>query len=380
MRTLAKGLSLLLLLLVYVSVTFAQVQVMTRPLTNTLEVFFLKDFDINSPASSRPIFFIDLINDSQAREVILVSIVQSREHGQLSRGETIPFSLMASERLTISSSQLFSNSGPYRFNNFSIAEDVADELLQNILDTGRLSTGIYSFETIVKDVNRNTLDRDSFEIRISNPTTLDLIGPGSRATGRSDNCAIAFSSLPQLRWASNMSRFRVIVAEWKPGEDPESALNQEPRFTRIFVLQNSRSINLIEIGKDLGFNDRVELIPSTTFTYPSSGESLVLRPGNAYVWRVIGLVSTSSGPTSITNEIYCFRIPRLDELGSYVQQFESFLRPLLGSDYEKLFGSGGEFSGYKPKRIVLDGKEVTLIEILTKLQKLTSKYQGFTIE
>ncbi|MCH7676501.1 hypothetical protein IH879_16370 [candidate division KSB1 bacterium] len=380
MKTLAKGLSLLLLLLVCVSVTFAQVQVMTRPLTNTLEVFFLKDFDINSPASSRPIFFIDLINDSQAREVILVSIVQSREHGQLSRGETIPFSLMASERLTISSSQLFSNSGPYRFNNFSIAEDVVDELLENILATGRLPTGIYSFETIVKDVNRTTLDDDSFEIRISNPTTLDLIGPGSRASGRIDDCAIVFSNLPQFRWASNMSRFRVIVAEWKPGEDPESALNQEPRFTRIFLLQNSRSINLIEIGKDLGFNDRVEVIPTTSFTYPSSGESLVLRPGKTYVWRVIGLVSTSSGPTSIANEIYCFRIPRLDELGNYMQQFESILRPLLGSDYEKLFGSGGEFSGYKPKRILLDGKEVTLIEILTKLQKLTSKYQGYTIE
>ncbi|MCH7769407.1 MAG: hypothetical protein IIA49_00045 [Bacteroidetes bacterium] len=381
MRTLAKGLSLLLLLLVCVSVTFAQVQVMTRPLTNTLEVFFLKDFDINSPASSRPIFFIDLINDSQERDIILCLIIQSDKHGQLSRGETVSFHLVSSQRLTISSSDLFSNSGPYRFHSYTIADDVVDDLLGNILATGKLPTDIYTFETIVKDVNnRTTLDDDSFEIRISNPTTLDLIGPGSRATGRSDDCAIVFSNLPQFRWASNMSRFRVIVAEWKPGEDPESALNQEPRFTRIFVLQNSRSINLIEIGKDLGFNDRVELIPTTSFTYPASGESLVLRPGKTYVWRVIGLVSTSSGPTSIANEIYCFRIPKLDELGNYMQQFESILRPLLGSDYEKLFGSGGEFSGYKPKRIVLDGKEVTLTEILTKLQKLTSKYQGYTIE
>jgi len=380
MKTLAKGISLFLFLLVCISTTFAQVQVMTRPLTNTLEVFFLKDFDINSPASSRPIFFIDLINDSQARDIILGLIIESDNHGQLSRGETIPFSLEASERLTISSSQLFSNSGPYRFNNFSIAEDVVDELLENILATGKLQTGIYFFETIVKDVNGTTLDDDSFEIRISNPTTLDLIGPGSPTTGRSDDCAIAFSSLPQLRWASNMSRFRVIIAEWKPGEDPESALNQEPRFTRIFLLQNTRNTNLREIGKDLGFNDRVEVIPTTSFTYPSSGESLVLRPGKTYVWRVIGLVSTSSGPTSITNEIYCFRIPKLDELGNYMQQFESILRPLLGSDYEKLFGSGGEFSGYKPKRILLDGKEVTLIEILTRLQNLTSKYQGYSIE
>lgn len=383
MKTLAKSMSLLLFLLVCVSETFAQVQVMTRPLTNTLEVFFLKDFDINSPASSRPIFFIDLINDSQARNIILEVIVQSDKHGQLSRGETVSFRLGLSQRLTISSSQLFSNSGPYRFNNFSIAEEVVDELLGNILATGRLQTGIYTFATIVKDGNPgadSTLADDSFEIRISNPTTLDLIGPGSPATGRSDDCVIAFSNLPQLRWASNMSRFRVIVAEWKPGEDPESALNQEPRFTRIFLLQNTRNTNLREIGKDLGFNDRVEVIPSTTFTYPSSGESLVLRPGKTYVWRVIGLVSTSSGPTSIANEIYCFRIPKLDELGNYMQQFESILRPLLGSDYEKLFGSGGEFSGYKPKRILLDGKEVTLIEILTRLQKLTSKYQGYTIE
>jgi len=255
---------------------------------------------------------------------------------------------------------------------------VADELLQNILGIARLSTDIWTFETIVKDVNRTALNDDSFEIRITNPTTLDLIGPGSRATGRSDDCAIAFSSLPQLRWASNMTRFRVIIAEWK--QDPESALNQEPRFTRIFLLQNTRNTNLREIGKDLGFNDRVEVIPTTSFTYPSSGESLVLRPGKTYVWRVIGLVSTSSGPTSVANEIYCFRIPKLDELGNYMQQFESILRPLLGSDYEKLFGSGGEFSGYKPKRILLEGKEVTLIEILTKLQKLKSKYSGYTIE
>ena len=175
-----------------------------------------------------------------------------------------------------------------------------------------------------------------------------------------------------------MTRFRVVIAEWKPWEDPERALNQEPRFTRIFLLQNSRNANLV--GKDLGFNDRVEVIPTTSFTYPSSGESLVLRPGKTYVWRVIGLVSTSSGPTSVANEIYCFRLPKLDELGNYMQQFESILRPLLGSDYEKLFGSGGEFSGYKPKRILFDGKEVTLTEILTKLQKLTSEYQGYTIE
>lgn len=380
MRTLAKGMSLLLLLFVYASATFAQVQVVTRPLTNTLEVFFLKDFDINSPATSRPIFFVDLINDAQARKIILCVIVQSDNHGELSRGETIPFSLKASERLTISSSQLFSNSGPYRFNNFSIADDAVDDLLENILATGKLPTDIYTFETIVKDIiNRTTLDNDSFEIRISNPTTLDLIGPGSPASGRIDDCAMGFSNLPQFRWASNMTRFRFIMAEWKPGEDPESALNQEPRFTRIFLLQNTRNTNLREIGKDLGFNDRVEVIPSTAFTYPSAA-NLVLRPGKTYVWRVIGLVSTSSGPTSVANEVYCFRIPKLDELGNYMQQFESILRPLLGSDYEKLFGSGGEFSGYKPKRILLDGKEVTLIEILTKLQKLTSKYRGYAIE
>jgi len=253
MKTLVKGTSLLLFLLVCVSATFAQVQVVTRPLTNTLEIFFLKDFDINSPASSRPIFFVDLINDSQARDIILCVIVQSDNHGQLSRGETIPFSLKASERLTISSSQLFSNSGPYRFHRYTIADDVVDDLLQDILATGKLPTDIYTFDTIVKDDNQTSLDDDSFEIRISNPSTLDLIGPGSPATGRIDDCAIAFSNLPQFRWASNMSRFRFIIAEWKPGEDPESALNQEPRFTRIFLLQNTRNTNLREIGKDRGF-------------------------------------------------------------------------------------------------------------------------------
>ncbi len=44
MKTLAKGIALLLFLLVCVSVTFAQVRVVTRAVSNTLEVFFFKRF------------------------------------------------------------------------------------------------------------------------------------------------------------------------------------------------------------------------------------------------------------------------------------------------------------------------------------------------
>jgi len=56
------------------------------------------------------------------------------------------------------------------------------------------------------------------------------------------------------------------------------------------------------------------------------------------------------------------------------------VRNLLESDYEKLFGENGELSEYQPRGMTMDGKEVTLTEILTRLQKLKSQYSGYSVE
>lgn len=395
MKTILKTLTILLIISWTISAS-AQVTVTHSFVNNSaFEVFFLKDFDINSPASGPPIFLLAIKNDTQQRCVIIdLKLKRKTDVSSLFEGETIPFDLDSNEILPLTSNQIITNTGKYRLDDFRINREDIEELLDNILATGKLPSDIYTFKVEVKDVacrlcpQQVNCDNDNqgqvsdpvtFDIRVSNPKRVDIIGPGNPVTGSVRDCERIFSNLPQFRWASRMKIFRFILAEYAPGEDPENALNNEPRFTRIFVIGNgSRPANLA--AGDLGFNDGIEQLPSNAFQYPASGTSLPLKPGKTYVYQLVGLVNSSSGFFTTPSEIYCFKIPQLGQLGAGRQQFELILRSLLESDYEKLFGENGELAEYQPRGMTMDGKEVTLTEILTRLQQLKSKYSGYLVE
>ncbi|MFQ5649644.1 MAG: hypothetical protein ACE5IY_06850 [bacterium] len=361
-----------------------------------LDVFFLKDFDINRPGNGPPVFFVLIQNDTRLRDgsaegkprvVLRLSIKSQRHDVELSSGTTVPFTLMPNENIRLSNNDLFTNSGPYRFDEFRIASDLLADLLDDILTTGKLPSDVYKFKVELAQRTEEgqiipfsgaTTD-DTFEIRVTNPRRLDLIFPGAPATGRRGDCQRIFTNLPQFRWESDMRLFRVVVAEVRPGEDPESILNQEPRFVRNYFIQK----NLRRRIPDLNFAElrgRIEILPAPTFQYPASGEVLALRPGKAYLWRVTGFVQSSSGLIPLQSEIFCFGVPRLDRLGSPMQQLGGLLKNLLGPDYDKIFGEGGELEGYEPRRITFNGKEVTLPEIFVRLQKLNNRYSGYRIE
>ncbi len=390
MKTILKALTVLLLIS-WTSSASAQVTITHSFVNNSaFEVFFLKDFDINSAASGPPIFLLTIKNDTQQRCVTIYLTLESKTLGRfLFEGETIPFDLDPSQMLPLTSNDIITNTGQYRLDDFRINREDIKDFLDNILFTGKLPSDIYTFNVEVKDVdcgrcpqqvncvNQGQVSDVTFDIRVSNPKKVDIIGPGSPVTGRARDCARSFSNTPLISWDSRMKVFRFVLAEYEPGEDPESALNKEPRFTRIFVVGNNPNMNLS--GRDLGFNDIIERLPSNSFQYPASGTRLPLKPG-AYVYQLTGLVNSSSGFFSIPSEIYCFRIPELSQLGAGKQQFDLILRNLLESDYEKLFGENGELAEYQPRGMTMDGKTVTPTEIITRLQKLKSKYSGYSIE
>lgn len=380
MKSILKGLSLLFLLLTFWSTANAGVRVTHRFLNNSaFEIFFLKDFDVNSPSVGPPIFFLDIINDDPVAHTVTLRLeLHSKRHGNLSRGETRPFTLKPSEFLNITNKDLFSNSSTYRLDRFQIDDEIVGELLQDILATGKLPSDLYTFRVIVKPQDATPQFEHTFDIRVSNPKKLDIIGPGRPVGRRKRDCEPVFSNLPHFRWDTRMRIVRFILAEWTPGEDPENALNREPRFTRIFVIGSSSKSDIT--ARDLGFRDIIERLPSNSFQYPASGTSLPLKPGGIYVYRFVGLVNSSSGPFTVPSEIHCFRIPRMDQVGAGRQQFELILRSLLGSDYEKLFGEDGDLADYRPTRITVDGKEMTVTEILTKLPKLRRNFSGYTVE
>ncbi|MFQ5707673.1 MAG: hypothetical protein ACE5HO_09510 [bacterium] len=358
--------SAVLMVLALVRLGFAGIRVETTIINRQLEVFFLSDFDINSPTTGPVIFAIDIFNeDAQARQVELKLEIFKDTSERLSNGLSGVFTLQAHEHLRLTNQNLFSSLDPYRLIEYSL-DEAGNKLIDSILATGKLPSGTYTFAVVIREIDTPHgvfPANEDIDIVVTNPNTLDLIFPGDPVNAANEDCPELFSTLPQFRWESDFRRFKVVIAEARLGEDPEDALNQRPRFERV-----------LEVGTD---------IPSTTFQYPSSGEELSLRPGGSYYWRVTGIVSTSSGDVLFPSEIYCFRVANLDDLQSGNRELEILLANLLSSlgiDPKKLFGENGELYGYHPTRVLYNGKKVNLPDLIAKINKLRSNYKGFRVE
>jgi hypothetical protein len=356
------------------------VDVVATPRINQLEVFFLNDFDINSPGSGIPIFDVMVTNNTgQNIQVMLQMRIHTDFRGELLQAETgfFPMDTGLNRIINLTSNDLFTNTGPYRFETSEIADDILEDLLDDILRTGKLPTDTYNFDVVAVIEGGGQSDADGFPVRVTNPGKLDLIMPGS-PFARIGDCQLLYTTLPLFRWETNFTKFRLVAAVIRPGEDPESALNQEPRFTRVLGLAQLGITNA-DLA-ELGFEDKVEIIPSTSYQYPPSGEILVFKPGDEVVWQVTGLVSTSAGVRQFESEIYCFQVADLQGLGSGGEQYNFILRNLLGADYDQLFGDSGEFDGFVPVSMRLNGEPVTPAELIPRIQELQQNYKGYRIE
>jgi hypothetical protein len=369
--------SLFCLVLVPMQLLSQQVTVQTRLVNERLEVFFLNNFDINRPGAGIPFFFLDVTNQTSSNQRVMLRMrVHTQELGQLLEAETDFFPMTPNQLITMSNNDLWTNTGPYRFVTSSVSDNVLQELLDDILRTGRLPTDVYIFDVEAMVEDGGMQDNDGFEIKVTNPGKLDLIMPGMPA-GRRDDCPMIYTNLPQFRWESNFNKFRLVIATIRPGEDPESSLNIEPRLTRLLILAGTG--DLADLA-GLPFNDKPEVISTTSFQFPPSGEVLILRPGDEVVWRITGLVETSAGIRQFDSEIFCFKVADLDNLGSGREQFDFILRSLLGNDYETLFGNGGEFSGFVPTGMRFDGQPIAPPDLMPRLQSLKENYKGYRVE
>lgn len=385
MKAKAKWLSFLLIVF-WAGSAFSQLTVESNLINPTLEVFFLSGLDQNSGAR-QPLIFELIIGGTFSPEPPPHNVQISLEILKdgtipLFRGHTGTFPVRALDlpMLRITNQQLFSSSSNYRIVDGKVA-DAGEDLIKDVLSTGKLPSGTYKFEVRLRDLTTSSINMSDteFDLFISNPGRLDLIFPGHPAGGRRSDCPEIFTNIPQFRWEGDMHFYLVQIAEARPGEDPESALNQSPRFRRLFALQDGTTARITPA--ELGINASVEQVPTTSFQYPSSGEVLRFQPGKTYLWRVSGIINSSSGPIRVESEIFCFRIARLDQLGAGDQQLKLILRNLLGpSDFRKLFGDGGEFDGYQSVRISLDGREVTAAELLIKLNKANPQLKSYSVE
>jgi len=343
-----------------------------------LETFFMKDFDITRPSSGPPIFSILLTNQypATANGLVMTLEVSSTIYGLIASGTTDPFSLPTGQQ-SVTSNQIFTNVGDFGLANFNYEETLIDKLLSDILATGKLPTDIYTFNITIADPN-NTPVNTQFNITVTNPQKVDLVYPGMPVTERYSDCPPVFTNLPLMQIESDMTVLQVIVAEAKEGEDAESSLNQEPRFVQNYYINAGQAVQIIPQFPEL--EGDVKVLSSTTFQYPASGHSLPLVPGKTYVWQTIGFIQSSSGLAPLESEIYCFHVPKIEQINSNQLPVEMILRNLLGSDFEKIFGESGELKNHEMMRVKYKGREVTVAELLALLPELKQTFNSYRIE
>ena len=342
-----------ILLTLFYSTSNAQDIVIRVTLTNPdLSVFFLNDFNLTGKGSvGTDLFQIEMTSfSSQTETCVLDMRIVARTQGELAFGRTNPFEIEPNEQILITNQNLFSQGDKFSLEDYSI-EQSGEDLINKILETGKLPSDIYDFEfNLTKQTN--VIGSERFSIDVTNPTTLDLISPGSDAN--TEEIQHIFSFQPFFRWESNMEEFQLVIAEKLAGihEDmsPEEILSDRVIFNKILKVSSDPA--------DVGEN----VISSTAYQYPAAG-AFPLQPGRTYIWQITGIAQSSGAPVELPSEIWAFKIGSLEGGAMSFDQIQILdqLRLLLGDRYDALFESGGDLFNFKPTGVLyLNGQAISL--------------------
>lgn len=335
------------------------------------EILFLSDFNITKTGSTTPFFRIRLINDSRIkRNVILTFKIVAPKYSALPliSAKTRPFPLEPGKPISLTNIDIARGNIPggglqyFRYN-----KNAAKKLETAVLRSGRLPNSKYELILKLEDVsNPNSFDQLREQLAITNPTRVDLLGPGRFATLR--ECQPVYTTQPQFRWLSTARKFIFTVCEKLPtNTSPEDVMQNEPRARLI-----------VERGKDFQ--------GSPNLVYPAVGVWPLL-PGKTYYWQVQAVVETLSGEVYIPSEIWCFTIPRVDDVNRQLinRSVRSALGRLLArGGFRKLLDPNGPLKGYQATgEIYLNGRKLSVTDLnklLVKFMREGSEIVDITIE
>ncbi len=347
----------------------AQMQIQAQVIQRDLRVFFLSDLNLTGRGTTaNEIFALTITNPTgTARTSQLWVGISSRNFGELASGITNPFTLSPGAFLRITNRNLFSQAQQFTLQDYQIL-DTGIELRDRVLRLGKLPSDIYIFTFELRPSDGGSSSSTFIEIDVSNPTSLDLIGPGAPAD-RGD-AVIVPSSQPIFRWTSNINQFRLCIAEKLPdvhdSASPAEIIQDRIRFEKTFTLDPTRSGGLAEDGS--------EYISTTAYPYPAAGV-WPLEAGKVYFWQITGIVPSSGAPLELPSEIWSFEVQGAGgPLGSLTHEaLLAQLRALLGADFEAFFKSGGELAGYLPSGLfLLNGRWISQEQIRAILAKIAS--------
>ncbi|MBN1996971.1 hypothetical protein JW935_05420 [candidate division KSB1 bacterium] len=369
----------ILVLLLFVSIVLAQnVDFQARLLNKDIKVFMLSDLNFTGSGTALiEIFELTFFNPSDTRlECRLTLDITAMGLGELANGSTNPFILAGGETKRITNLNLFTSAGIFSLQDYNL-ESAGRDLLDKILATGKLPSDRYFFNFSLY-YGAASPEIRSFYIDVTNPSNLDLLGPGGPAE-EATRIQI-FTTNPMFRWESNMDRFRLIVAEKLEGvhddASPEQIIQDQVRFEQEFLITEKGDIPT-ETG--------VTLLPTTSFLYPAAGV-WPLEYGKTYYWQIIGILESSGAPIELPSEIWAFQIHDPMD-GRFSPAQLHLLRQLelaLGENFQEMLKPGGPLAGFSPTGVFsINGRSITmeeLLQILTKIQSGEFELVSLSVE
>ncbi len=271
----------------------------------------------------------------------------------LAWAQSLPFTLEASEVLQVSNRDLGQEGSRFSIDSGKSGfDETTGEALQDlILQTGLLPSGTFVFDVAIHDEFDQPIPGASFShsIIVSNPSRVDLVGPGTEFGG---SLLVIATETPQFFWSPDAvasgltSRFRIRVVKVEGATSAEEAMQGYATWEKIVENQ-------------------------TTEIYPSSVEAIALEAGQTYAWQVERLVETSSGTHELQSDIFWFKLedPSAGVVGAGIEEEVSTMVERI----QELQGISSELEGYQPTGMVLvDGKPTDLNALRNLLEQVLS--------
>ncbi len=271
----------------------------------------------------------------------------------LAWAQSQPFTLEALEELHVSNRDLGKEGSRFSIDSgkSGFDETTGEELQDLILQSGLLPSGTFIFDVAILDESDQPIPGASFthSIIVSNPSRVDLVGPGTEFGG---SLPVIATDTPQFFWSTDASatgltlRFRIRVAKVEGAASAEEAMQGYATWEKIVENQ-------------------------TTEIYPSSIEAIALEAGQTYAWQVERLVETSSGTHELQSDIFWFMLenPSAGFVGVGIEEEVSTMIALV----QDLQGLSSELEGYQPTGMVLvDGKPTDLNALRNLFEQVLS--------
>ena len=344
---------------------------------DNIVIFYIGDFSFDD-ASSNPLIFQYRITADQYPQNVKM---------QLTMNATVPSLGLNNEEILYAETNAFEIKAPITISNrvidtgtkkifdeagnevpFSVPitrePDTAtkDDLIEAVSQAGKLPAGVYTFSLEILSLSGATVNY-TFEnpkiMEISNPTTLDLVSPGSYLEDEVE----VFTLFPIFQWESTGCEYFIRVSEYDAAvhSSVEEALND---------------VSNLPFPDDGGYygGDDGEGLQSTSLQYPLSGAKL-LEFGKTYVWSVKKVCVTTAGDEERNSDIFAFKIPDItgededtDGTGGVITDpVISSLQTLLGDVFDALFTGEGELAGYTEVANILLNGETATAEVLREL-------------